>query len=596
GGSHGDGIPIQVVYVVVRLMYQHPAVGIPVAAIVVVFVVLSYNQGQSRHQGHVIRMGALAGDVNRRWAALARIREGDPGFDEGLFGQRVRTAFLKIQQAWSAQDLSGVRAFISDGIHERFSLQLLEQRELGYRNAMDKVTVGTVEIVELLSRGPFDVVTVRIHAAAADCQVSLKDGRVLSGSKAVEPFVEYWSFLRRHGTKTEPGRPMLIEGNCPNCGAAIEINQSANCQHCGAVLRSGQYDWVLAEITQASEWTPGGEGNVPGAAQLLEMDPGFNRQQLEDRASVMFWRRAMADRQGTVGPLRKMATAEFCQRYEQRLGEQGGRAFFGDCGVGAVEAVGVVCGQEMDRALVKIRWAGNRFVVDRNGQAQKTDRYLVTESLFVLGRKAGAQTQVDRVISSAHCPHCGGPETDTAADRCEFCGAVLNDGTHDWVLMDVLSMVSGEAQRLLEQAGENGQWKGQRQGMSASNRLALMVRASLADGEVGEAERRMLMAAGAKRGLAAEQLERMIDAAAQKSLDLPQPRDQEEARQWLGGMVAMALADGVINREEGEMLRQVARSYGFGEYDLRMLISRQRAELVAAAREELRRRNGRNGG
>jgi predicted lipid-binding transport protein (Tim44 family)/uncharacterized tellurite resistance protein B-like protein len=570
-------------------------VGIPVAVLVVVCIAMSYGQGRSRHQGHVIRLGALAGDVNRRSAALVQIREGDPGFDENLFGQRTRAAFLKIQQAWSAQDLSGVRAFISDGIHERFSLQLLEQRELGYRNAMDNVTVGAVEIVELEARGLFDVVTVRINAAAADYQVSLKDGRVLSGSKAVEPFVEYWAFLRRHGTKTEPGRPTLIEGNCPNCGSAIEMNQSANCQHCGATLRSGQYDWVLAEITQASEWAPSGGADVPGVARLREADPGFNLQQLEDRASVMFWRRAMADRKGTVGPLRKMATAEFCQRYEQRLGEQEVKAFFGDCGVGAVETIGIVCGGEMDQALVKIRWAGSRFVLDRKGQPQRTDRYLVTESLFVLGRKAGGQTQVDRVISSAHCPNCGAPETDTAADTCEFCGEVLNDGTRDWVLMDVLSMMSGEAQHLLEQAGENGSVRGQRQSMSASNQLALMVRASLADGVVGDAERRMLLAAGAKRGVAAEQLERMIDAAAQRSLDMPQPRDQEEARAWLGGMVAVTLADGVINREEGEMLRQVARSYGFGEYDLKMLINRKRAELVAAAREELRRRNGLRG-
>ena len=32
------------------------------------------------------------------------------------------------------------------------------------------------------------------------------------------------------------------------------MNQNANFAHCGAMLRSGQYDWVLAEITQDSEW------------------------------------------------------------------------------------------------------------------------------------------------------------------------------------------------------------------------------------------------------------------------------------------------------------------------------------------------------
>ena len=32
------------------------------------------------------------------------------------------------------------------------------------------------------------------------------------------------------------------------------MNQSANCTHCQALLRSGEYDWVLTEITQESEW------------------------------------------------------------------------------------------------------------------------------------------------------------------------------------------------------------------------------------------------------------------------------------------------------------------------------------------------------
>jgi len=30
----------------------------------------------------------------------------------------------------------------------------------------------------------------------------------------------------------------------------------ANCAHCGAMLRNGQFDWVLAEITQDAKKQP----------------------------------------------------------------------------------------------------------------------------------------------------------------------------------------------------------------------------------------------------------------------------------------------------------------------------------------------------
>src|SRR5207302_4081403 len=138
--------------------------------------------------------------------------------------------------------------FISDGMHERFLLQFDEQRALGYRDHMEGICVNSINIAAVNSKGLFDEVSVRIEAAAKDWRESLADGRRISGSTAVEPFVEIWTFLRRREAVTSPAKSGLIEGNCPNCGAAVEMNQAANCTHCKALLRSGQYDWVLAEI------------------------------------------------------------------------------------------------------------------------------------------------------------------------------------------------------------------------------------------------------------------------------------------------------------------------------------------------------------
>src|SRR5207244_13467431 len=128
------------------------------------------------------------------------------------------------------------------------------------------------------------------------------------------------SFLRRRGvTSKGPDERGLLEGNCPNCGAAVEINQNANCAHCGALLRSGQYDWVLAEIVQESEWTADRRTDLASVAALVARDPDFNLQDLEDRASVMFWRWQAAERTAKVDFIRKIAAPAFCDGYVAAL-------------------------------------------------------------------------------------------------------------------------------------------------------------------------------------------------------------------------------------------------------------------------------------
>src|SRR5205823_1822565 len=191
----------------------------------------------------------------------------------------------------------------------RFSLQFAEQKALGKRNIVEDVAVDDARIVHVASDHLFDQLAVRIAAQARDYDVSARDGSRVPGSDNSGPFAEVWSFLRRRGVASKaPGQNGLLEGNCPNCGAAVETNQNANCAHCGAMLRSGQYDWVLAEIVQESEWTADQRTDLLSVSALVARDPDFNLQDLEDRASVMFWRRLTAERLGKADPIRKIAT------------------------------------------------------------------------------------------------------------------------------------------------------------------------------------------------------------------------------------------------------------------------------------------------
>lgn len=97
---------------------------------IVVFVVIRSKSGNLQNIADEIQNLAMKDGID-----LSEIPEGselsmevltakDPNFTEQKFKELVNIAFYKIQNAWSAGDMSSARAFISDGIMKRFSLQL----------------------------------------------------------------------------------------------------------------------------------------------------------------------------------------------------------------------------------------------------------------------------------------------------------------------------------------------------------------------------------------------------------------------------------------------------------------------------------------
>ena len=188
---------------------------------------------------------------------------------------------------------------------------------------------------------------------------------------------------------------------------------------------------------------------------MRERDPGLDPLALEDRASVIFWRKAAADRTGKIDPLRKMATDGFCRQYAPHLATVDGvRRFVGDCAVGGVHTLGFLpagAGESMDRAFVNVRWSGTKFSWVA-GHAPRAGEETVRSSVLVMGQAPGAVTDAKQSITSAHCPRCGGPQSSGASNACEFCGAVLNDGSAGWVLLDVLAMTDPAVQAMLHQA------------------------------------------------------------------------------------------------------------------------------------------------
>jgi predicted lipid-binding transport protein (Tim44 family) len=189
---------------------------------------------------------------------IANLRAADPAFALDTFRNRVKTAFLALQDAWCRQNLEAGRAFLSPGAYFGWRAQLETLAAEGRRNVMENLEVREITPTRVVHGRVFDDLTVRITAASADYEID-KDGKIVFGDHTVRPFSEEWTFQRSVGVATS-NKPGTLENTCPSCGAPIALTQIGECRYCKAAVTSGKFDWVVSHIEQENE-TPGGSGD-----------------------------------------------------------------------------------------------------------------------------------------------------------------------------------------------------------------------------------------------------------------------------------------------------------------------------------------------
>jgi tellurite resistance protein len=462
-----------------------------------------------------------------------------------------------------------VRTFLSDGLLRRFTTHLSVMRHQGLRNALAEHQVLEARIHAVESDRHFDTIHVAFRAAAKDVEVDANltyEQAMQQAAKARrEEWTEIWSFLRRPGAKTLAGGG-AVEGYCPNCGGPIEVGQTTSCEHCQALINSGDYDWVLAEITQTIEWRPSSTGDVPGLAQLAARDPAFNRQAAEDRASYVFWRWVEARVLANAAPLAKCASPELHARIADQVKAGGAQMF--KTAVGSVDLVACEAGPEggRDRFHVKILWS---TAVSNKASPSPA------ANVFSLGRKAGSVD--DGSLSHARCPECHGPLSENDSPECEYCGANLSAGDKEWVLENVLRPEELRLQVQPQAVGVPGAsgefdvpaWATPDMG-NPRERMLLMMRMAavvVADGQITKEERKLLKAASKRWSVPLEAVEPILTG--QVPAESVATMVPSNPGAFLSGLIAAALIDGKIDSKEEKLLLDVGRSMGMSDADTR---------------------------
>jgi hypothetical protein len=595
GGSGGEGGG-DLFRLIFQLTIDHPLIALPCWALVIYFAIKMYSAGHETSVTRRISRGQSHHRQNLIADASDAIRRTDRAFNATVFLKRAEHGFVTIQKAWSEQDLRLCRAFISDGVYERFELYIRMQQAEGYRNRVENVTVTDAEIVGAVSEPHFDTIHVRFEAAAQIVDEEISDGKPPTdiSNRPKKSFSEVWSFSRRQGVATNQ-RLSLMDGECPNCGGSVKIVDRATCAHCDSVVNSGQYDWVLSEITQDCEWTSAStSGEIPGWNEMTAIDPGLNLQQLEDRASVIFWRCMMSLYFDEPGLARPMLSDKLNQIPE--LWHSAEMEFWKTPAMGAVRVYRCMPGTEeepVDRIDLLLRWSGTKGSGSRRKPALHGEQTIFSHRL-TMARRSGVMTQVERAFSSLSCSACGAPIDTGSTETCRFCDAALNAGGYEWVMEslkqhDPFEPISLPAQKIVELPDDpatvpssNRRNRTLPVGIHASEVLTVVAGLLLVDGEFGEHEKRFLSQLAARQKIPAEQLKQCLAAArlANHGQGIKPPTSEAHVLFLMQELFRAAFSDGKVSEAEFDFLLRMSAPLRWSRIDLKQAISRTRRDLL----------------
>ncbi|MDA3799020.1 MAG: TIM44-like domain-containing protein, partial [Kiritimatiellae bacterium] len=560
--------------------------GFPVfILLVVVFVVIPFvSKNYLDPNKKLIRSSAT---VNRNAVrnGLMDIKERDRRFNEDQFMIRCKNIFPLLQEAWSKQDVTGVQHFMSDGLYESTSLQVKMQEAQGVFNKITNIKVLNTTVVDVESDEFFDTLHIAITAMAVDMTMSIEKKSLLYGNHLPERFREVWTFVRRPGTKTLENNG-LLEGYCPNCGTALTISTSITCDSCSALINSGEYDWVLSEITQDEAWTGRRPEQIKGHTEFKLKDPGFNRQSIDDRIATIFWHHRAAEFFAKPNYLSAVALPELVdiEKDKWKKDMDGRHCFYADPAIGSIdiaEIIPAVNENDFDRIRVRVAWSGHMemakipgfFAPDYSLSRPKHEDY-------ILVRKPNVKTDTSFALRSLHCPGCGAAQTEESMGTCLYCGLQQNDGRNSWVLEGV-GVFSGFARVAVNST--------QFSHMEVEHAMQCLIAIMFADGIISDDEMKYLKKMAKKRGITEERLQQLIvQVKDNQEIDMFNSNDRGEQHEFLRMLVKMCLADGSVSSSERKLLKQLVSRFGYMDVDIDVFINKERNEIYRANKAKIR--------
>jgi predicted lipid-binding transport protein (Tim44 family) len=182
------------------------------------------------------------------------------------------------------------------------------------------------------------------------------------------------------------------------------------------------------------------------AAQIQAVDPAFSADKFNGFAREVFMKIQEAWTTKDWKPIRPFESETLFNQHKQQLDE-----YIRLKKTNVVEKIAIKhCSlhsfaEDGDKEVLTV-WLSavmRDYVIDDETKKvlesdPNRDWYMKYEMVF--NRKAGVKTDPGKKGNTiTNCPNCGAPTEITSSGQCAYCGSVITNGEHDWVLTDIHS-------------------------------------------------------------------------------------------------------------------------------------------------------------
>jgi hypothetical protein len=455
GGGGGDGGG-ELVFLLIRLIFYYPQLGVPVAIVVGVAwfamnrrrlttwqsspasVSGAHGNGRSRHEPE-LETSAVDVDV---------LRARDPEFSLVLFEDFVYRLFATAYRAHhDPKQLAALAPYLGVAVRQ----QLAAREPAGI--AFTHVVVGALRVTSVRLPGN--------ATGPANAYVSVLLDANLTAAKPAGSASYFskqaWTFSRSIEAVTKT--PGLGERfGCPNCGAPFRSGDATRCDYCGEVVSEGRFDWQAVEVVvlQHEARPPlltstvveqGGDDPTlfhPALrerwASLQRDDPAVTSAALQGRLLLMYAKLNESWTSGELAPARPFVSDgmfDYLDYWVRAYREQRQRNVLERLRVERMLLVKVVRDRHFDAVTFRLWATGLDYTVDIgssrvvSGSATRERAYSEYWTL-IRGTKARGAPR-----DSAVCPNCAAPLQLSMAGVCAHCSQHVTSGEFDFVLSKI---------------------------------------------------------------------------------------------------------------------------------------------------------------
>lgn len=451
GSGEGAGFLLWLLFRLILLTFEYPAIGIPLDILVIIGIIWIYRSDSRKKQPSVCSADSPSVTAKQRTFTqeFTQLRKFDPNFSEITFTDFCYALYARAHDARGRGKLDELSPYLSADVRNA-----LMQRNPPHLVAVTGIIIGSMQVggVQGLS-SPVVKISVIFEANYTEV-VGGKDGRTSEMTYYVR---EMW-VLERNRDVLSPPPAQATALHCPRCGAALMKDTTGACAFCGARIESGEFQWFATSVTLTSREARGPlltsdvpevGTDFPSVVQpnfeniknyFQQNNPEFRWQEFEARVALIFnelqtawsslqWERARPHETDNIFQMH--------QYWIEAYKRQGLRNALDQFRIIRMQPVKIKEDAFYNSITVRIWAEGYDYTVSTAGKivsgSNKKLRRWSEYWTFIRNRNAKAA----HARADLNCPNCAAPLKINVTGICEYCHGKVTSGEFDWVLSKI---------------------------------------------------------------------------------------------------------------------------------------------------------------